>query len=89
MFLKENIITIDSIDESFDSFSIELDKYWSWVKRMDLNSFCENYYDPNAIDGHGQNCGYLTQEQYFNLNPSLIEDDLITYLEQKKNKPKI
>lgn len=89
VLFKEGTIIIDSVDESFDTLSIELDKFWDWVKRQGLNAYCEDYYDPNEIDGHGQRSGFLTIEEYFSQNNAFIEDDLITYLTTKKTKPKI
>lgn len=86
---KEGTIIIESVDESFDTMTIDLDTYWSWVKRQNLNAYCEDYYDPSEFDGHGQVSGYLNQEEYFSLNHSLIEDDIITYLTTKKSNPKI
>jgi hypothetical protein len=86
---NEGIIIIDSIDESFDTISIELEQFWLWVKRHDLHAYCEDYHDPSERDGHGQRSGFLSQEEYFNLHNSLIEKDLITYLTTKKTKPKI
>ena len=86
---QEGIIIIESVDESFDTISIDLDAYWSWVKREGLNQFCDDYYDPSEYDGHGQSSGYFSQEEYFNLHHSIIENDLIKYLKSKKNKPKI
>lgn len=86
---NEGTIIIESVDESFDTLSIDLEQYWSWVKREGYNAYCDDYYDPSELDGHGQDSGHLTQEEYFNLHHSLIEQDLITYLKSKKNKPKI
>jgi hypothetical protein len=89
VLFKEGTIIIESVDESFDSISIEIDQFWSWVKREGLNEYCEDYYDPNEFDGHGQSSGHLSLEEYFNLHHSLIENDLIKYLTTKKTKPKI
>lgn len=85
VFLKENTIIVESVDESFDTISIEIDNFWDWVKKNELNAFCVDYHDPSENDGHGQRSGYITIEEYFTQNHSLIENDLITYL-QKTNK---
>jgi hypothetical protein len=89
VLLKEDIIIVNSVDDSFDTLSIEIHKFWDWVKRNELNAYCIDYYDPSEVDGHGQDSGYLSMEDYLNLNPKIIENDLITYLKNKKNKPKI
>lgn len=89
VLFNEDTIIVESVDESFDTISLELYKFWDWIKRNELNAFCEDYYDPSESDGHGQRSGYLTLEEYFTQSHSLIEDDLITYLKQKKTKPKI
>ena len=89
VLLKEGTIIVESIDDSFDTLSLEISKFWDWIKRNELNAYCEDYYDPSEIDGHGQRSGYLTMDEYFKQNNSLIEDDLINYLQQKKTKPKI
>ena len=89
VLFKEGTIIVESVDESFDILSLELEKFWDWVKRNDLNAYCEDYYDPSESDGHGQRSGYLNMEEYFSQNHALIEDDIITYLKQKKTKPKI
>jgi hypothetical protein len=52
VLFKEGTIIIESIDESFDSISIEIDQFWSWVKREGLNEYCEDYYDKVAVTFH-------------------------------------
>ena len=83
---KEGIIAIVSIDDSFSPVNLSIDKFWGWVERNELNTYCEDFYDPSEPDGHGQNSGTLSFGEYFDLHHELIRKDLLEYL--KKHKPK-
>mgnify|MGYP006275436871 FL=1 len=83
---KEGIIAIVSIDDSFSPVNLSIDKFWGWVERNELNTYCEDYYDPSEPDGHGQLTGTLSFGEYFDLYHELIKKDLIDYL--KTHKPK-
>lgn len=84
----EGVIVIDSVNDSFPTIELDIQKFWNWVKYNDLNTFCEDYFDPNEPDGHGQNSGTLNFDEYFDMHYELIKKDIEQYLRthQLRNK---
>jgi hypothetical protein len=76
--------TIEVINYNEDSFSISIDEFWDFIVEQEFNLYCNDYYDAREYDGHGQETGELTQEEYFeNLELESIKRDLAIFL--KKN----
>lgn len=81
---SEGVIYIESNTESFSPFNLSIDTFWSWVRTHELHGFCSDYFDATQPDCHGQDAGYFTKEQYFDLHYELIKKDLIDYLVVKR-----
>ena len=72
-----------------ESFSISMSEFWKYVKQNGLNEYCNDYFDPSQIDGHGQDCGVLKRDEYFDIDKNAdLKTDLAFFLKNKFNKPK-
>jgi hypothetical protein len=79
--IEHDIIEIHKEDDTY--IDIIISEYWEWIKRYDLHHYCIDYFDARESDGHGQEIGKYTKEEYFNLSYESIKDDLTTYLNIK------
>jgi hypothetical protein len=84
IYLSDDIITIHKHDENY--FDIILDEFWIWIKKNEMNFFCNDFYDPSKADGHGQESGILSKDQYFDQHYDTIKADLEKYLLMPKFK---
>jgi hypothetical protein len=80
---KEGLILIQSTDDTFEDFTIDKAKFWRWVVSNELNAYFKDYHDPMAFDGHGQDSGHLSEDEYFDIAYKQIKSDLIKYLTTK------
>ena len=80
---SDDLLIVSSPDEVFDEVSISADKFWRFVCRHGLNEWCTDFFDPGEPNAHGQRTGKYDKKTYLELNHSLIEKDLIKYLEVK------
>ena len=80
---------IEIINYYEESFSISLNEFWNFVDKNGLNEYCDDYYDPSQSDGHGQQSGELTKEEYFEfVDENSLKNDLATFLRIKFSKNK-
>jgi len=79
---KEETLLISSVHDIFPDFSIPLYTFWNWVKKNELNLWVEDYYDARSPDGHGQQSGSFTLQEYFLLRHDLVEKDILKYIKQ-------
>jgi hypothetical protein len=82
---KDDLITIIPYSESeteidADNFDITITEFWGYVVSQELNHYCHDYHDPRQSDGHGQDVGIMTFDEYFELDYSTIKKDLKEYL---------
>lgn len=82
IFQDEGTILISSVDDSFVEYYLKISSFWRWVRANELNTYCNDYYDTSEQDGHGQDAGKLTKEEYFNRHHLIIKEDLIKFLQQ-------
>lgn len=78
VYLSDDIITIHRHDETY--FDIILEDFWTYIDKNDMNHYCNDYYDPTQNDGHGQDSGKLTKDEYFDQHYDTIKADLEKYL---------
>jgi hypothetical protein len=79
---SDDIITIHKHDETY--FDIILDDFWKYAKENNLNDYCHDFYDPTQENGHGQDCGSLDKEEFFDIS----YHDMQYYLEDYLSMPK-
>lgn len=61
--------------------NISKERFWDYVVKKSLNHFCNDFYDGSQPDGHAQNCGEYTLDEYFEILTSTeIKEDIIKYL---------
>lgn len=84
----DGVIHIESVNEEFTPYTIDMDKFWGWIVKQGLNQYCNDYYDPNEANNHGQETGTFSREEYFDLHYSIIKLDLIKYINRYKKNPK-
>ena len=77
--------TIEIYNYNEESFSISIDEFWKFVTKNGFHEYCNDFYDPREHDGHGQECGEFTMEEYFDIDKNSFKHDLAIYL--KKNHP--
>lgn len=82
IFLGEDVITVFYGDES--STDISLSKFWAWVKHYELNEWVHNYFNPAEPDGHRQDTGFHSFEEYFALPYQKLKADIEAYLLKRK-----
>jgi hypothetical protein len=68
-----------------DFMDIDKEKLYQFVVENNLHYWVDNFYDPKESDGHGEQTGYHSFEEYFNLPFENIEDDILLYIKQKNN----
>ena len=66
-----------------EPITINKDELFSFVQKEERNYWSSDFNDPSQPDGHGQNSGYFTKEQYFDLFFDLIIDDIQLFINQK------
>lgn len=85
--LKEDSLEISSIDDNFETFTIDVDEFWNFILEYGLNEYCYDYYSPQEHDGHGQDSGCYEMEEYFEiLSYETIKKDLDKFISKTKYK---
>jgi hypothetical protein len=87
IFLNDSLIAI--LPYSGEDFDIEIQEFWNYVKSRGLHEYCNDYFDASERDGHGQQEGKYSFEEYFNLSHAEIKTDLEKYLSLPKFKKNI
>lgn len=64
--------------------SIDRNSFFYFVENNGLNAWERNFQDASQPDMHGQQSGYLKEEQYFDLPFGSIKDDIQLFINQKK-----
>jgi len=82
----DDLITLYFHDEQETSIEIKTLLYWNWITENNYNDWVSDFYSPAQHDGHGQETGTYTKEEYFNLPYETIKKDLIQYLQKPKFK---
>jgi hypothetical protein len=83
VFQEEGIIEVFNIDLQ-DTIEIKVDKYWKWVVDNGYHEWCNDFHDPRESDGHGQETGEYSMEEYFMQDYESIKHDLTIYLKKLK-----
>jgi len=76
--INEELISIYYHNDT--SEEIELTKFWKWIQSNELNEWVDNYYHPAESDGHRQESGFCTLEEYLDYPYATIKKDLETFL---------
>lgn len=77
IYMEDDIITIHKHDETF--FDILINSFWNFITENDMNQWCNDYHNPAEYDGHGQDTGEYTKDEYFDLPYDHIKADLEKY----------
>ena len=80
----DGVIHIESVNEQFSPYTIDIDKFWGWVQKQGLNEYCTDYFDPTHPDNHRQETGTFTREEYLDLHYTIIKIDLVKYIDRYK-----
>lgn len=83
VFEQDETIEISNFDEKdpSKSFTIGLYRFWDWVESTGLNQWCNDYYDASQYDGHGQDTGKFTMDEYFDtVGIELVKEDMAKYI---------
>ena len=83
----DGVIHIESVNEQFSPYTIDIDKFWGWVQKQGLNEYCNDYFDPTHPDNHRQETGTFTREEYLDLHYTIIKIDLVKYINRYKRSP--
>jgi hypothetical protein len=88
IYPKDGYITIVPYSESEveldpENFDITIDSFWNYIVKEELNKFTLDYYDPTVPDGHHQESGTLSQDDYFLNSYDTIKQDLKHFLIHK------
>lgn len=83
----DGVIHIESVNEQFSPYTIDIDKFWGWVQKQGLNEYCNDYFDPTHPDNHRQETGTFTREEYLDLHYTIIKIDLVKYIDRYKRNP--
>ena len=76
----DGVIHIESVNEQFSPYTIDIDKFWGWVQKQGFNEYCNDIFDPTHPDNHRQETGTFTREEYFDLHYTILFHSLLSIL---------
>ena len=74
----DDYIEINIDDDNY--FETPLSEFWDYIKSNKLHHYCHDYYSPTEYDGHGQDRGKLSFDEYFDQPYETIKENLTQYL---------
>ena len=77
IFLREEFISIYFEDES--TIDIDIQDFWDFIKSRELNHYTLDYFNPQEADGHSQELGKYSYDEYFSIPYQNIHADLVKY----------
>lgn len=78
--LNETFIEVVRDDKYF---LIPRSKFEQWLIKNHRLDYCHDYNDPSQFDGHGQQTGTYTLDQYWkDLDDSYIKEDILMFIEK-------
>lgn len=85
VFMGDDVISVFYHNETTEDISMTT--FWMWIKKKEYDEWTIDYFDPVEHDGHRQESGRFSMEQYFSQPYETIKKDIKEYLSLKNKKP--
>jgi hypothetical protein len=80
--LDDHIEVFAIVDGKEKDYIISLSLFEAFIDDHGMREWCRDYFDPSQPDGHGQDAGKMSWEEYWDQYPGIVKMDLVEFLMQ-------